>query len=148
MGEAGMKRATTQETAYPRGFFSQPVKAWPGLCDYEPRLHAELIKPAGSFQASVNARDIREKALTGDDADKKFAALGTVRGMALKLFTDRPGANAVGVNRGNKPEPDTYHGTPCKLGHTLRYAKNSNDCVTCKRDRLRAKAAKEKASDA
>jgi hypothetical protein len=29
-----VRRATPQEVAYPTGYFSEPVRAWPGLCDY------------------------------------------------------------------------------------------------------------------
>jgi hypothetical protein len=45
-----------------RGYFSEPVKAWPGLCDYEPRLHLELRQHGISSQQATTAREVRETA--------------------------------------------------------------------------------------
>jgi hypothetical protein len=123
---------------FPPGHFSSAWKQWPGLSSYEPKLFDMLLVHGnkGSAELSAMVSESRDKRLQSDDPDVKWAAMGTIPGMGPKVFSDR-----AGQNYGTKPEPDMFHGKPCKVGHTLRYANGAPDCVACKRERLRKRAA-------
>jgi hypothetical protein len=129
---------------YAPGHFSAPVRAWTGLNRYEPQLH-QMLKVngnMGSAEMAMRARESREARLNSDDADTKFVARGTVTGMGLALFRDKPHANTV--SRPKEPRPpraDTYQGRPCLYGHDgLRYS-NGGKCVECDRARSMKRAA-------
>jgi hypothetical protein len=124
---------------YAPGYFSAPVRAWPGLNRYEPRLH-QMLKVngnMGSAEMAQRARESRDARLNSDDPDTKFVARGTVTGMGLAMFRDKPHANTVS----RPPRAETYHGRPCPKGHDgLRY-RNGYTCVECERSKSARRAA-------
>jgi hypothetical protein len=124
---------------YAPGHFSAPVRAWPGLNRYEPRLH-QMLKVngnMGSAEMAQRARESRDARLNSDDPDTKFVARGTVTGMGLAMFRDKPHANTVS----RPPRAETYQGRPCPKGHDgLRY-RNGYTCVECERSKSARRAA-------
>jgi hypothetical protein len=124
---------------YEPGYFSAPVRAWPGLCRYEPRLHTMLrVAGQGFAERARRASEAREAMLNSDDADLKWAGRGTIRGLALPQFRDKPPPN-TGIRA---PRAETYQGKPCLRGHDgLRY-RSGYTCVACDKAKSKRRAAK------
>jgi hypothetical protein len=134
-----MKRAEPRELVYPPGYFYEPVRLWDGLNRYVPCVH-ELLKingDIGSAEMSRRTSESREARLTSGNADEKWAARGTIQGMAGDLFKDKvplAGVYGAAVRRAN-----TYEGGNCAQGHGGERYKSTRACVACHRAKALAR---------
>jgi hypothetical protein len=110
---------------------------WPP--GFVPQLH-KMLKvngDIGSAEMSRRTSESREARLSGDDPDAKWAARGTIQGMAGDLFKDKvplAGVYGAAVRRAN-----TYEGGDCAQGHGGERYKSTRACVACHRAKALAR---------
>lgn len=114
-------------TTYVPGWFSEPVRKWPGLQDYVPKLYDLLM--AGKYGTAARSQiacATRQRMLESDDPQKQWAGQGSIAGLGKPLYEE-------------KKSSAWLHGTPCpKCRGTLRYI-NGGSCVTCTKARVHAR---------
>jgi hypothetical protein len=129
-----VRRATPQEVAYPTGYFSEPVRLWPGLCDYKPTLHVELRQHGISSEQASAAREVREtnKHYHGSPC---IACRATLRYVKNGVCVACKALNNAGQRRKKAAPTLTFMGADCNSGHGgLRY-ESSRRCVQCSTER-------------